>query len=187
MRPWIPPRLSQPAQHGLDGVADDGGAARSAGSYLARPVTLVAAQLDGKDIGFCAELAFHGGSRVSHDGFTNEGDLLRLHEAGLLDLQRQEERPFMIVKISLSAAARRLVGCADAPRADGWQAEGAQADGGQAGGDTRRQGFEVARAMIGVAAKSEIAAWRLSGGSGGAAALERRVMNRILSIDSPFQ
>lgn len=179
MQQWIPPRLNHAAHSAGEKFAADGDA-RALRQYIARPVRLIPAQIPGKDIAFCSELAFHGGTRVSYDGFANERDLFRLHEAGLLDLCRQNEQPFMIVRMSLSAAARRMVEGTGAARNNAAAAP-APAD------DVRRQVFEVARGMISVAAKSEFAAWRATGQGGGADALEQRVLARILSIGTPYQ
>jgi hypothetical protein len=176
MQQWIPPRLNH-AAHGAD---EKFPALRP---YIARPVRLIAAQIPGKDIAFCSELAFHGGTRVSHEGFANERDLFRLHEAGLLDLYRQNEQPFMIVRMDLSAAARKLVEGNAAARGDARPS----AAGAAGADDSRRQVFEVARGMISVAAKSEFAAWRAAGQIGGADALEQRVLARILSLGTPYR
>lgn len=141
----------------------------------------------GQDLAFCAEFAAHGGIAHSADGFKGEADLIRMQQAGLLELERDPSPPFNIVAVSLSARARAL------PSQPGTAAPSAKSllapDSSPAHVGDRRQlrhGFEVARGLISAAVKTEIAAWRAAGGVGGAEALEARVMSRISQLPAPF-
>ena len=176
MQKWIPPRLGRTSGIGFAPGPQDVATPDGLRPYIARPVTLVAAEVSGRDIGFCAELAAGGGAATSSDGFTNERELFRLHEAGLLDLYRQNEQPFLIVRICLSQAAHRLV---DGARQTPTRPSPRQA------GDGRRQGFEVARAMFGAAVKSELAGWCAASGAD-VTQLERRLLTRIGTVVGPF-
>jgi hypothetical protein len=182
MHKWMPPRLGQKPGVGLAAARLETESCDGLRPYLARPATLVAAQMSGRDIGFCSDLASRGGTDCSSEGFTAERELFRLHEAGLIDLYRQNEQPFLIVKMSLSAAALRLVNGSEAapPAARPSRLPAA------APGDGRRQAFEVARAMIGVAVRAELAAWRSAHGATDAEILERRMMARIDALAAPY-
>jgi hypothetical protein len=142
---------------------------------------------------FCSELHRHGGIAVSEQGFGAEGELLRMRQAGLLDLQRDQAPPFAITRVALSLKARELLFAHCVTRAGGGQP-------GAVGKETkppvmqtanqaltgRRNGFEVARGMCNAAVKSEMAAWRAAGEPGGYAALEERILTRIAAIEAPF-
>ena len=109
--------------------------------------------------------------------------MLRLQQAGLVDLRRNAAAPFSINRVTLSAAARDLLSRSDAtaPRSAA-PAEPHPDDKRQ----SRRHGFEVARGMIGAAVKAEFASWVGAGAPGGPAGLEHRVMARIDALQAPF-
>jgi hypothetical protein len=145
-----------------------------------------------RDIAFCSELGFHGGVAVSEQGFKSEAELLRMREAGLLDLQRDPAPPFAITRVALSAKARDLL-AGRVRISTGGQNRTAEGQPGSAGDlrqaqekVLRRNGFEVARGMIAAGVKSEIAAWKAAGGPGGYATLEARILTRIGQIEIPF-
>lgn len=138
-----------------------------------------------RDLAFCAEFAVHGGVARSVEGFGGEADLVRMQQAGLLDLERQSQPPFNIVGVSLSATTRTLLSQSERPTEAGEKStlepRAITVDRRQA-----RHGFEVARGLIAAAVKAELAVWVVSGGSGGAAALEAKVMTRIDRVPAPF-
>lgn len=152
-----------------------------------RPAVLRLDQAAGQDLAFCAEFAAHGGIARSAEGFRGEADLVRMQQAGLLELERDPSPPFDIVAVNLSAQARALLSrpATAAPSAESLLAP---APSPTHVGDRRqpRHGFEVARGLIGVVVKTEIAAWTAAGGAGGAVALEARVMARISQLPAPF-
>ena len=152
-----------------------------------RPAVLRLDQAAGQDLAFCAEFAAHGGVARSAEGFKGEADLIRMQQAGLLELERDASPPFDIVVVGLSAHARALLSqpATAAPSAERPLArESTPAH----VGDRRqlRHGFEVARGLIGAAVKTEIATWMAAGGIGGTEALEARVMARISQLPAPF-
>ena len=144
-------------------------------------------RIAGQDLAFCAEFAAHGGIARSAEGFKGEADLIRMQQAGLLELERDLSPPFNIVAVSLSAHARALLSqpAIAAPSAESLLA----LDPSPAHVGDRRQlrhGFEVVRGLISTAVKTEIATWKAAGGIGGAEALEARVMSRISQLPAPF-
>ena len=151
----------------------------------AEPAALRPQEVSGKDLAFCAEFAVHGGVAVSEQGFKDEAGLIRMHEAGLLDLSRDPAPPFALVRVSLSGAARALL--SGKQQAASATEPLASADAGVDEHGLRRNGFEVARGMIGAAVKAELAAWNSQGAPGGVAAVELRVMTRISKIEAPFK
>jgi hypothetical protein len=143
-----------------------------------------------KDIAFCSELAFHGGVAVTEQGFKAEAELLRMRQAGLLEIQRDEIPPFAVIRVALSPKARELLSrrgrtTTEAPRT-GLLDNAAPPPDPKQERILRRNGFEVARGMINAAVKSEIAAWKAAGGPGGYAALETRILTRISQIEVPI-
>jgi hypothetical protein len=150
-------------------------------------------KLSPKDMAFCAELAFNGGVAVSEEGFKAEAELLRMRQAGLLDLQRDQAPPFAVTRVALSDKARALLsgkGRTTTNRDRTRVAENAaraasSSDPGQ-GQTLRRNGFEVARGMINAAVKSEIASWNAKGRPGGYGTLETHILARISRIETPF-
>jgi len=155
------------------------------------PAALSPADMSGKDIAFCAEFAAHGGVAASMHGFKAETEMLRMQQAGLLDLARDPEPPFAVIRVTLSAAARCLLSgerqtagipmlaSLTHPAPDG--AKEAVSDTG-----ARRNGFEVARGMIGAAIKAELSSCMPDLDARHIAALEARVMKRIGQIQVPF-
>lgn len=143
-----------------------------------------------KELAFCAELAFHGGVAISDGGFKAEAELLRMRQAGLLDLQRDDAPPFAVTRVALSQKARQLLAGSNRTVTDGdrtGDAENeAKAPAAKQEQVLRRNGFEVARGMITAAIKSEIAGWNAEGGTEGYAALEARILARISRIEGPF-
>jgi hypothetical protein len=141
---------------------------------------------------FCSELHRHGGIAMSEQGFGAEGELLRMRQSGLLELQRDQAPPFAITRVALSLKARELLVAHCGTRAGGRPPVAAGIETkppvtqtpNQASG--RRNGFEVARGMCNAAVKSEMAAWRAAGEPGGYAALEKRLLTRIAAIEVPF-
>lgn len=134
---------------------------------------------------FCAELAVHGGQSRSPAGFQGEAELVRIHRAGLLDLERDTAPPYNIVAVTLSAGAHEMLSgsgqVSPAPQSQRCTADGVATD-----QTRRRNGFEVARAMVGAAVKAEIAAWIAQGSPDGPGALEQRMMARINNLRAPF-
>jgi hypothetical protein len=151
-------------------------------------------EVSAKDIAFCSEFAFHGGVAVSEQGFKAEAELVRMRQAGLLDLQRDETPPFAVTRVALSAAARELLSGRGRP-----MSMDDKADGGKTATAVqqpaldpeqqrrlRRNGFEIARGMISAAMKTEFASWIAAGSPGGPAGLEVRILTRISQIEVPF-
>ena len=186
LRPWVPGPARANARAGVPVGAQTG----------TRAGVLRPDQVSGRDIAFCAELAAHGGVAASAQGFQAETELLRLQQAGLLDVQRDPAPPFAMIRVELSAAARDLLRAPVQARHEWLPNVAADAPGGEAASQAtlgttrerslRRNGFEVARGMIGVAVKAELAAWSAGGGRGGIAGLEARVMARLSQIEAPF-
>ena len=146
-------------------------------------------ELSPRDLKFCSELALHGGLAVSEKGFAAEGDLVRMRQAGLLDLERDAVPPFVVTRVALSNKARDLLGSRrEAPRPISATppAKDAPVRGPLSEQDFRRNGFEVARGMISVALKAEIASWNMASQPGGASGLEGRILARIGRIVAPF-
>ena len=143
-----------------------------------------------KDLIFCAELASHGGVASSVLGFKAEGELVRMRQAGLLNLQREPDSPFAVIRVTLSSAARELLS------KQAWnklvrvatrnQTIPAAAVDFQQAKSARRNGFEEARGMIGAAVKAECGVWIANGGPPGMNEFEARIMTRIGQIDVPF-
>ncbi len=169
LRPWIP----RPVKDAVRAVA---------------PIVTPAQQeAIPRDLAFCSELAFHGGVAVREQGFQAEQDLVRMRDAGLLELKRNEAAPFAVTRVALSQKARDIL----AGRGRGSVAASGK-DPPLPPADpkpdkmSRRNGFEVARGMISVAVKAELASWKAAGEPGGVAGLEVRVMARIGRIEVPF-
>jgi hypothetical protein len=175
LRRWVPGTARPPAPAGT------------------LPVDAPLEEASRQDIAFCSELLSHGGVAVAEAGFKAEAELLRMRQAGLLDLQRDQVPPFAVTRVALSQKARELVS------KDGRARTGGSRNG-VGGTETkpaatldakqermlRRNGFEVARGMLNAAVKSEIAAWKAAGGPGGYRALETRILTRITEIEAPF-
>ena len=139
-----------------------------------------------KDIAFCSEFAFHGGVAVSEHGFQAEAELVRMRQAGLLDLQRDQAPPFAVTRVTLSPSARELLsGRARAPVTEAVPATPLPKEP-KLDQNVRRHGFEVARGMITAAVKAELASWCAAAEPGGAAGLETRILTRISQIEAPF-
>jgi hypothetical protein len=145
------------------------------------------AEVSAKDIAFCSEFAFHGGIAVSEQGFEAEAELVRMRQAGLLELQRDQAPPFAVTRVALSPSARAMLsGRGGIPSTDdGARKPAAVADPKQ---DYRMKcnGFEVARGMMTAAVKAELASWTAAGGVGGIAGLELRILTRVSQIKAPF-
>jgi hypothetical protein len=154
-------------------------------SPAAAPAALCAEALSRSDIAFCEELALHGGVAVSAEGFKAEAELIRLHRAGLIELLRETQPPFAIVRVALTPAARQL-GDAPSETADASPIVPSPSAAPQTELGWRRNGFEVARGMISAAVKAELAAWVAAGCPGGVAQAETRVMTRISQLAAPF-
>lgn len=158
----------------------------------ARKDDLSPADVLGKDMAFCAEFAVHGGVAVSKCGFKAEAALLRMHQAGLLNLGRDPVPPFAVVRVTLSAAARdlllseerRTVGV-PTPASRTTPALGAARDPTSDRG-ARRNGFEVARGMISSAIKAELSCPIPDLDQMQTAALAARIIGRISQIQLPF-
>lgn len=146
-----------------------------------------------QDLAFCSELLAHGGVAVAEAGFKAEAELLRMRQAGLLDLERDQVPPFAVTRVALSQKARELVSRDGRARTDDSRNGGAGTgirpaaplDAKQAR-MLRRNGFEVARGLLNAAVKSEIAAWQAAGEPGGYRVLETRILTRITEIEVPF-
>ena len=181
LRRWVPAparALSDKAVQPIRGPASDR-------PDTLRPNALRRDLITAKDIAFCAEFAAHGGQSRSPAGFQGEGELIRIHRAGLLDLERDTAPPYNIVAVSLSAGAHEMLsGTGPVPPAP--QSQQRTADAATTDQMQRRNGFEVARAMVGAAVKAEIAAWIDQGSPGGPGALEQSVMARINNLRAPF-
>jgi hypothetical protein len=170
------------------------GAARDAAGAGARANPAPSAKFTAQDIEFCAELQRHGGVAVAETGFRAEAELLRMRQAGLLELRRDQAPPFAVTRVALTQTARDLVSRSGGTpiRQPAGVPQGSSQSAMTGGLDRKRQqmlrrnGFEVARAMCGAAVKSEIAAWMAAGEPGGCAALETRILTRITEIEVPF-
>ena len=186
LRRWVP----GPARAKARTEGQGGGQSGSPAGVL-RPE-----HVSGRDIAFCAELAAHGGVAVSAQGFQAETELLRLQQAGLLDVQRDPAPPFAMMRVALSTAARELLRAPAPARRERLPDVAAEAPpareaprampGTAQERSLRRNGFEVARGMFGAAVKAELAAWSAGGQPGGAAGLEARIMARLGGIEAPF-
>ena len=149
------------------------------------------ADISGRDMAFCAELAVHGGVAISEHGFKAETELLRMQLAGLLDLVRDLAPPFAIVRVTLSIAVRGLLAgerCtsnAPTPASQTTYTAGSTRNAMPDCG-ARRNGFEVARGMISAAIKAELFFCTIEQDDRSTAALASRVMNRISQIQVPF-
>ncbi len=137
------------------------------------------------DLAFCAAFAAQGGVAESAEGFSAEPDLVRMQQAGLVDLRRDSHPPFAVTRVALSASGRAILAGSAAPAAAGTVPLVPAPP--PAAGPARRNGFEVARGMIGAAIKAEVASWIAQGEPGGPAALERRLMTRVGQIGCPFR
>lgn len=135
-------------------------------------------QASDRDVAFCAEFAVHGGVATYNRAFNPGVDLLRMEAAGLLDLVREPGPNLAVVRVSLSPAARHLL--------SGVRAAATPAQPPIAADGSRRNGFEVARGMIGAAIKAEMACVTAGLDPQRAAALEARVMARINQVQAPF-
>ena len=138
-----------------------------------------------KDLVFCAEFAARGGQARSPGGFRREAELVRMHRAELLDLERDPVPPYGVIAVSLSAGARNILS-GSGPVSPVQQLPQRTANVATMDQTQRRNGFEVARAMAGVAVKAEIAAWITQGSPGGPGALEQRMVARINELPVPF-
>jgi hypothetical protein len=150
-----------------------------------RPNALRRDLITAKDMAFCAEFAVHGGHSRSPAGFQGEAELVRIHRAGLLDLERDTAPPYNIVAVSLSASAHEMLS-GGGPVSPAQQSQQRTANAATTDQIHRRNGFEVARAMVGAAVKAEIAAWIAQGSPGGPGALEQRMMARVNDLPAPF-
>jgi hypothetical protein len=169
------------------------GTAQAPAPAATKPVDAPVEAVSGQDIAFCTELLSHGGVAVAEAGFKAEAELLRMRQAGLLDLQRDQVPPFAVTRVALSQKARELVSRAGSARTGGSRKGGAGTEmkpaptlDAKQERTLRRNGFEVARGMLNAAVKSEIAAWKAAGGPGGYRALETRILTRITEIEVPF-
>lgn len=135
-------------------------------------------QVSDKDVAFCAEFAVHGGVATYDQGFNPGSELLRMEHVGLVDLVREPGPHLAVVRVSLSAAARDLLSGARPKTTSAPQP--IEAD------SSRRNGFEVARGMIGAAIKAELACGMIGLDPQRVAALEARVMARIGQVQAPF-
>ncbi len=177
----------QPLRRWVPGPARDAASARPAPTSAPMP------DISLQDVEFCSELHRHGGVAVAEQGFAAEGELLRMRQAGLLELQRDQDPPYAITRVALSLRVQELLSSRLGKKASGGQASVTDnATRPPATQDPkqipmlRRNGFEVARGMCNAAVKSEMAAWKAAGGPGGYAALEKRVLMRIAAIEVPF-
>lgn len=151
-----------------------------------RPSALRRDLITAKDLAFCAEFAVHGGQSRSPSGFQGEAELVRIHRAGLLDLERDTAPPYDIVAVSLSAGAHEMLS-GTGPVSPAPQSQQRTAGAVTTDRTHRRNGFEVARAMVGAAMKAEVAAWIGQGSPGGPGALEQRMISRITELRAPFE
>jgi hypothetical protein len=167
---------------------------RDAADVAIRPTAVPLGEASAQDIAFCSKLHRHGGVAVAATGFSAEAELLRMRQAGLLELQRDKSPPFAVTRVALTAEARAmLTGGArtgQQPAVRNGSAKAAMTAAPTCDPDQqrmlRRNGFEVARGMCNAAVKSEIAAWKAAGGPGGPVALETRILTRISAIEVPF-
>ena len=184
LRRWVPAparALSDAAVQPVRGPASDR-------PDTLRPNALRRDLITAKDMAFCAEFAVHGGQSRSPSGFQGEAELVRIHRAGLLDLERDTAAPYNIVVVSLSAGAYEMLsGTGPVSSAPPPQSQQRMADAVTTDRTHRRNGFEVARAMVGAAVKAEVAAWIGQGSPGGPRALEQRMMARITELRAPFE
>lgn len=183
LRKWVP----APARGMLEAAAQPVRGPASDRPNTLRSTALRRDLITAKDLAFCAEFAVHGGQARSEDGFQGEAELVRMHRAGLLDLERDTAQPYNIVAVSLSAGAHGML--SDSAPASPAQQQSPQRTANVATTDRthRRNGFEVARAMVGAAVKAEVAAWIGQGSPGGPGALEQRMMARITELRAPFE
>lgn len=149
------------------------------------------ANVSGSDMAFCAEFAVHGGVAASEHGFRAETELLRMEQAGLLNLVRDLAPPFAVVRVTLSAAVRGLLAgerCTTSATTPVALTTGAVGTAGNLTPDygARRNGFEVARGMISAAIKAELSSCMREQDQRQTDALASRVMNRISQIQVPF-
>ena len=135
-------------------------------------------QASDRDVAFCAEFAAHGGVATYDCAFEPGEDLLRMESAGLVDLVREPGSNLGVVRVSLSAAARHQL--------SGTRAAAIPAQPPIVADGSRRNGFEVARGMIGAAVKAEMACLTAGLDPQRAAALEARLMVRISQVQAPF-
>lgn len=178
LRRWNPGRVSNDERPSSRVVA-------------ARKDNLSPADVLGKDMAFCAEFAVHGGVAISAYGFKAETELLRMQEAGLLNLVRDVTPPFAVVRVTLSATARNLVSgerCMTNSRTPPTNTTYAFEAAKDATPDhsARRNGFEVARGMISAAIKAELSFIMPELNHQSSAAVASRVMTRINQIQVPF-
>ncbi len=178
LRQWTPP-------------PSHGAAVSSIPATTVSKDALSPASISGKDISFCAEFAVHGGVAASAHGFKAETEMLRMQQAGLLDLVRDPEHPFAVIRVTLSAGARRLLsgerhmtGVPTLASLKGPALGGSKDPVSDSG--ARRNGFEVARGMIGAAIKAELSFGMADLDARHAEALETRLMKRISQIQVPF-
>ena len=176
-RRWVPGHARRPRPAAEEAVP-------------AGPVALLRPQdVSGKDLAFCAEFAVHGGLAVSEQGFKGEGDLIRMQQAGLLDLERDPAPPFALLRVSLSGPARALLsgnqqGRAASPADEPHPPVASGID----ECALRRNGFEVARGMIGAAVKAGAGGLERAGSLGRRPRRRNsRIMTRISKIEAPFK
>ena len=131
-----------------------------------------------KDIAFCFEFAAHGGVATYAQGVKPGSELLRMEHVGLLDLVREPGPQLSVVRVSLSAAARDLL--------SGQRPKSTTAPQLVEAGSSRRNGFEVARGMIGAAIKAEMACGMTGLDPQRIAALEARLLSRVGQVQAPF-
>ena len=183
LRRWVPESYRVPSAASgqpVQGVAPGHPDAAPSNSQPHDPVAA-------RDLVFCAEFAARGGQARSPAGFRREAELMRMQRAELLDLERDPAAPYAVVAVSLSAGARSLLSGSGPVSPARWQAPQRVVNAAATDQTQRRNGFEVARAMAGVAVKAELAAWVAQGSPGGPAALKQRMMARINQLPAPFR
>ena len=153
----------------------------------AAPVEFRPQDVDGKDLAFCAEFAVHGGQAISGQGFKGEADLIRMQQAGLLDLERDPAPPFALVRVSLSAAARAML----APNQLSQPATSPNAAAARNRLRRRRKRITPQRLRSRTrhdrrGRKGRTGGMERSGRPGGVAAVELRILTRIGKIKTPF-
>lgn len=189
LRKWVPMPMPMPipARGMLEAVAQPVRGPASDRPNTLRSTPLRRDLITAKDLAFCAEFAAHGGQARSQDGFQGEAELVRIHRAGLLDLERDTAPPYNIVAVSLSAGARGMLSNSAPASLAQQQSPQRAANAATTDRTHRRNGFEVGRAMVGAAVKAEIAAWVTQGSPGGPGTLEQRMMTRITELRAPFE
>jgi hypothetical protein len=154
-----------------------------------RPVEATA-----QDTEFRSVLTLHGGIAVSKEGLKVEAKLVRMRQAGLLDLERNVAPSFAATRVALSHQARqmmsgrgRVVSACNGPDAHENEADSAAIMLDQKQQlQSRCSGFEVARWMISAAVKSELATWHMADGPAMTAEFEAPMPTRMSQIQIPF-